>query len=62
MTARDDGGQCTGMSIRDAFAMAALQGYLAAWPKDGENMITTMPKVAQDVHAIADAMLAERSK
>ena len=68
MTARDDQTlafpsdlyETTGMSLRDYFAAAALQGYLAAWPKDGENMITTMPKVAQDVYAIADAMLEAR--
>jgi hypothetical protein len=49
-----------GMSMRDYFAAAALQGYLAAWPKDGENMIKTMPQVANHCYAIADVMLEAR--
>jgi hypothetical protein len=49
-----------GMSLRDYFAAAALQGYLAAWPKDGENMLTTKKKAAEDCYEIADAMLEAR--
>jgi hypothetical protein len=49
-----------GMSLRDYFAAAALQGYLASWPKDGENMLTTKTKAAEDCYDIADAMLEAR--
>ena len=70
MTARDDGGPAfpyaeygdPGMSARDYFAAKALQGYLASWGSDSDLVVDRMPKYAALMYAMADAMLAERSK
>ena len=51
-----------GMTLRDYFAAAALQGYLASWPEQGSNIVTHAAKLATSVYAVADAMLAERAK
>ncbi len=47
-----------GMSLRDYFAAAALQGLLA---RDDEHPETTMADWAKDAFRFADAMLAERT-
>lgn len=68
---RDDGGSAfplailpesdavySGMTLRDYFAAAALQGMLAqARPGDG-----TPAEFAEDAYTFADAMLAARRK
>ena len=51
-----------GMSLRDYFAAAALQGWLASWPESGVHNIESTKKLASSCYAIADAMLKERSK
>jgi len=55
-----------GMSLRDYFAAAALQGWLGSYgPEsphpavDGERQLR---KVAAQAYEMADAMLAEREK
>ena len=51
-----------GMSLRDHFAAAALQGYLASWGSDADIVIDRMPQYAALMYAMADAMLREREK
>lgn len=52
-------GWCTGVSVRDYFAAAALQGWLASSSeRDGHPPCS----VAAACFVFADAMLAERSK
>jgi hypothetical protein len=51
-----------GMSMRDYFAAAALQGYIASWPQDGASMVERTDKVSMMCFKFADAMLAERMK
>jgi len=48
-----------GMSLRDYFAAAALQGYLASM--DYEDS-TTFAEYAQSAYDQADAMITERAK
>lgn len=46
-----------GMTLRDAFAMAAIQGAVTqGWSRAG------LERMAGDAYALADAMLAERAK
>jgi len=54
-----------GMSLRDYFAAAALQGWLASWPEQGtphpsENYNAL--NVANLSYRMADAMLAARKE
>ena len=74
----DDGGgvnysSCPGMSLRDFFAAAALQGQIAAFGNKKARALSveqakqngiTNPKfqVAKAAYEYADAMLAERRK
>jgi hypothetical protein len=46
-----------GMSLRDYFAAAALQGLLAS-PQQG---VTTTDMYARDAYRLADAMLCQRA-
>ncbi len=48
-----------GMSLRDYFAAAALQGLLA---RDDEHPATTIANWVEDAFRFADAMLDERTK
>jgi hypothetical protein len=50
------------MSLRDYFAAAALQGYIASWPQDGANMVERTDTVSMMCFKFADAMLAARLK
>ena len=50
------------MTLRDHFAAAALQGYLASWGSDADIVVDRMPKYAALMYAMADAMLRERAK
>jgi hypothetical protein len=50
--------QHPGMSLRDYFAAAALQGLLAANP----GPTATSEFLAADAYGIADAMLEEKQK
>ena len=46
-----------GLSLRDYFAAAAMQGFVSSCPRVGAGY----PKdIAQDSYTLADAMLAER--
>jgi hypothetical protein len=47
------------MSLRDYFAAAALQGYIASWP---EEVTIRTDTIAMSCYKFADAMLAERLK
>lgn len=47
-----------GMSLRDYFAAAALQGVMS----NPECRVNNAPLIAADVYLMADAMLAERQK
>ena len=47
-----------GMTLRDYFAAAALQGLIAANP----GLTATAEFLAADAYGIADAMLEERNK
>lgn len=53
-----------GMSLRDYFAAAALQGLLAsmAHPESHGSNLDCYPQSATQAYAIAGAMLAEREK
>jgi hypothetical protein len=53
------GEQCYGMTLRDYFAAKALQGMLANQHQfqSGDDAM-----FARDAYALADAMIAERSK
>lgn len=51
---------CTGLTIRDSFAIAALQGELAASSTSPVRPLAE--KLAQYAYEVADAMLAERAK
>lgn len=53
-----DGRRMDGMSLRDYFAAAALQGLLA----DSQWEIPTMNKCAARAFEFADAMLRERNR
>lgn len=50
----------SGMTLRDYFAAKAMQGYLRDEHHDGP--VVDYGDVAEIAYAIADAMLAERSK
>ncbi len=52
----------TGMSLRDYFAAAVMQGYLASFGPDDNLSRERADKGAEYVYIIADAMIAERSK
>lgn len=60
----------TGVSLRDAFAMAAMQGFLAnpggpiqANDRCGWGLVNcTYAQVADEAYAMADAMLAARGE
>lgn len=56
-----DGGYDCGMSLRDYFASAALQGIEASQGNNG-HFISTVEKVAARAYELADAMLAARNK
>lgn len=47
---------CEGMSLHDAFAMAAMQGILA------DPDVYVCEAIARDAYRMADAMIAERNK
>lgn len=54
-----------GMSLRDYFAAAALQGWLASFGPQHDHPTSVSlgaKRQAQMAYEIADAMLAERSK
>ena len=51
-----------GMSLRDYFAAAAMQGMLAHGARSNEKKISDFDAVANDAFGYADAMLAERRK
>lgn len=48
-----------GMTLRDYFAAAAMQGAIASTHGQGRHMAD---EYAESAYAIADAMLAERAK
>ena len=48
----------SGPTLRDRFAMAAMQGILS----DSESFYHTFGELAGDCYSIADAMLREREK
>jgi hypothetical protein len=50
-----------GMTLRDQFAIAALSGIFGIWNGD-TNGNKPFPILAGAAYAMADAMLAERSK
>lgn len=52
-----------GMSLRDYFAAAALQGWLASYSRKSAHPVedATQETVAADAYAMADAMLAARA-
>ncbi len=56
--------QYRGLSIRDYFATAAMQGWLASWPKTQAHPVDKNEQQAEAkrCYAIADAMIAERLK
>lgn len=60
--------QCSGLSLRDYFAGQALAAVAAFWAKHEPTMNPKFSAegdrllIAADCYAIADAMLAERSK
>jgi hypothetical protein len=61
---REENGSPNGMSLRDYFAAAALNGYLAG-PNNtrGENpMNFEADRAARDCYKYADAMLAARKE
>lgn len=50
----------TGMTLRDYFAAAAMQGFMSSTdPKDTANL--HIPSLAFNAYAIADGMLVQRS-
>lgn len=51
--------ETSGMTLRDYFAAAALQGIasIGYWPKKDDY-----PLIASHAYGLADAMLAERAK
>jgi hypothetical protein len=54
-----------GMSLRDYFAAAALQGWLASFHPDHDHPSATTSRAerqAQMAYKLADAMLMERAK
>lgn len=57
----DDKAVDYGISLRDHFAAAALQGYLASWPAESA-IARHAATIAQTAYQLADAMLAEREK
>jgi len=60
-----DGNQ-SGLRIRDYFAAAALQGWMATYVGDRDNHPGQDPfwanNVAKDCYAMADAMIAARKE
>ena len=50
---------CDEKTLRDEFAMAAMQGLIAAW---GAHDVTDFNEISCDAYKLADAMLKERSK
>jgi hypothetical protein len=54
---------CTGLTIRDSFAIAALQGALSGALADGSHLGEESPRqFAEMAYKIADAMMTERAK
>jgi hypothetical protein len=56
---REENGSPNGITIRDYFATAAMQGFVSSYPNgqgDGAEAI------AQDSYTLADAMLAARKE
>lgn len=53
--------QFAGMTLRDYFAAAALQGICSNFP-EAADAVGSRHGVAEDAYLIADAMLAEREK
>lgn len=51
----------SGMSLRDAFAVAAMQGLISAWPTVATDPLK-FEVAAAGSYRYADAMLAERAK
>ena len=65
----EHGGWQSGMTLRDYFASAALQGVMkdrenvkALWESSQERGIEVLEFTASRMYAIADAMLAARYK
>ncbi len=60
----DYGGFQDGMSLRDYFAAAALQGMIASSPvvDRTDSKAINKPRWAKQAYSFADAMLAERDK
>jgi hypothetical protein len=52
------GSDADGMTLRDYFAAKAMQGLLSA----RNPMLTKIADIVEGAYAMADAMLAERSK
>jgi hypothetical protein len=50
-----------GMSLRDYFAAAALQGYIASFDAEIGVPDEVMPKIASRMYRLADAMLKARA-
>lgn len=68
---RDDDPACRGMSLRDAFAMAALPAIITAtsagqhWAggnMPGKDEASMAERIAFDSYEVADAMLAQRDR
>lgn len=55
-------GDHIGMHLRDAFALAAMQGLASAHTSDGEWTGYDLEHTAKWAYEMADAMLAERDK
>ncbi len=55
--AEDEVKSVGGLSIRDYFAAAAMQGYVSSYPNGGAG---DAEAIAEDSYTLADAMLAER--
>lgn len=49
-----------GMTKREAFAMAAMQGYLASYA--GHDVLINPPGIANDSVVMADALIASLNK
>lgn len=77
MTARDNGGpafahdpggpfpqQVSGITVRDYFAAAAMQGWMGRYWEEGRHPVSlgTAAAVAFMSYRLADAMLAERAQ
>lgn len=54
-------GFCTGMELRDYFAAKVLGGFITALARE-INVETNSRVLAESAYALADAMIAARSK